>query len=174
VVELVEHQASWAAEYGREARRLRGALGDEIDALEHIGSTAVPGLLAKPVIDLAARASTGCTSSAAAAALNGLGYEQHRSGPQNHDVFVRVTDGRRTHILHVFTAEQWDSCAQRLLRDVLLRDATARERYADLKRRLEGEVDGRAYTAAKLPLLQELLDAERARRGLPPASAWDK
>ena len=89
-------------------------------------------------------------------------------------MFVRSVDGRRTHILHVFSADQWPQCNQRLFRDKLLHDEDARRRYQQLKEEIAATADGRAYTAAKNSLIQELLDEERRSRGLPPVVAWDK
>lgn len=174
MVELQPYQPSWADEYRRESKRLLGNLHEHVDALEHIGSTAVPGLLAKPIIDLAARLRPSVTGSILDAQLAALGYQRHTAGPKNHGVYVRAVHDRRTHILHVFTAEQWPECNQRLFRDKLLTDASAREQYERLKASIAGMTDGREYTAAKQELIQELLNEERRSRGLGPATAWDK
>lgn len=174
MVELVEHRAEWGALFRSEADRLAPALGPAVTAMEHIGSTAVPGLVAKPIIDLAARTAPDVDPFALSSLVAPLGYEQHRRGPKNHGVYVRSTGERRTHILHVFAADEWETCNQLLFRDALLRDPTARARYGDLKRELAGAADGRDYTAGKRDLVEELLNAERARRGLLPTSAWDK
>jgi GrpB-like predicted nucleotidyltransferase (UPF0157 family) len=174
MVELLEHRAEWGALFRSEADRLASALGPAVTAIEHIGSTAVPGLVAKPIIDLAARAAAGVDPFTLSSLVAPLGYEQHRRGPKNHGVYVRSTGERRTHILHVFAADEWETCNQRLFRDALLRDPAARARYGELKRALAGAADGRDYTAGKRDLVEEILNAERARRGLPPTSAWDK
>src|SRR5262245_15703357 len=52
LIELVAHDASWAARAAYEAERIRGALGDLVIVVHHIGSTSIPGILAKPIIDL--------------------------------------------------------------------------------------------------------------------------
>lgn len=131
MVQLQPHRPEWARAFRVEAARLAAALAHRIDAVEHVGSTAVPALLAKPIIDLA-------------------------------------------HILHVFRADQWAHCNQRLFRDKLLHDPAARRRYRHLKASLAGLTDGRDYTAAKRSLIEELLNEERAARGLPPTTAWEK
>lgn len=158
----------------RAADDIAAALGGRVDAIEDIGSTAVPGLLAKPIIDMAARAVEGADPFAMGAALGDLGFALHTSGPKNHAVYVRSSEDRRTHILHVFIAEQWPHCNQRLFRDKLLHDESARRKYQQLKAEIAGRTDGRTYTAAKSALIQELLDEERRSRGLPPVVAWDK
>lgn len=174
MVSLENRHADWAREYEREAGRLSGALGTRVTALEHIGSTAVPGLVAKPVIDLAARAAEHVDVFGLAELIAPLGYEMHRSGPKNHGVYVRADQGTRTHILHVFAHESWDACNQRLFRDKLVHDLDARERYGAAKVELATEADGAHYTEAKSAIVQELLDEERAARGLPSVRAWDK
>lgn len=176
MTEIVEHRDAWAAEFLLEADRLRQALGELVVEIEHIGSTAVPGLVAKPVIDIAARAGAGRDPSSMASAIGALGYSRSESGPKDHGVYIRTgARGERTHILHVFGFDRWIDCNQRLFRDVLLDDAGARDRYARLKRRLIAEgLHGRAYTRAKLELVEELVNAERLARGLGPVPVWDK
>lgn len=174
MVELQSHHSLWASSFAHAADDISAALTGRVDTIEHIGSTAVPGLLAKPVIDMAARAVAGADPFAMGEPLEGLGYAMHGAGPKNHAVFVRSVDGRRTHILHVFSADQWPQCNQRLFRDKLLHDEDARRRYQQLKEEIAATADGRAYTAAKSSLIQELLDEERRSRGLPPVVAWDK
>lgn len=174
MVHLEVSDAAWPIAYQREAVRLADACGPALTELEHIGSTSVPGLIAKPVIDIAGRAAPTTDPLGLGPALVPLGYQQHRSGPKNHGVYVRVRNGVRTHILHVFAHDGWDTCNQRLIRDRLLRDARARTRYTALKERIRGLADGAEYTAAKRRLLQELLDEERTARSLPLVSARDK
>lgn len=53
MVDLQPHSPAWADDYRREAARLAVALGPRVDAFEHVGSTAVPDLVAKPIIDVA-------------------------------------------------------------------------------------------------------------------------
>ncbi len=174
MIDLQSHHASWAEDFAQEAARIAEALGDRIDAIEHIGSTAVPGLLAKPIIDIATRAARLVDPWSLESEITALGYALHTSGPKNHGIYVRSMHERRTHILHVFQAERWEHCNQRLFRDKLLHDATARARYSAVKEAISGFVDGREYTAAKRGVIEELLNEERHARGLPPVTAWDK
>lgn len=174
MITLVAHRPGWADEFRAESARLRATLGDHVTELEHIGSTAVPGLVAKPILDLAARAAPGADPFGLVDHVAPLGYGRILRGPTNHGVYVRESDGERTHILHVFAADGWDTCPQRLFRDKLRHDAAARRRYGDLKTRLAATItDGRDYTAAKRDLVEALLNEERAARGLPPTTAWD-
>lgn len=174
MVTLVSYDPAWPEEFRRESGRIRMSLSGLIDALEHIGSTAVPGLMAKPIIDIAARARASVDPFGLEDPLAGLGYALHAHGPKNHGVYVRRSSGERTHILHVFSAEQWEYCNQRLFRDKLLHDESARDRYQSLKQTIAPMADGREYTATKTSLIEELLNEERAARGLPAVTAWDK
>ena len=51
-IRVVDYDPAWPELFGREAERIRGALGDRVVQLEHVGSTSVPGLAAKPIIDI--------------------------------------------------------------------------------------------------------------------------
>ena len=53
VVQLVEYQSVWSEQFQREAERIHGALGSRALSIDHVGSTSVPGLAAKPIIDIA-------------------------------------------------------------------------------------------------------------------------
>ena len=59
-IELVPHSEAWAGYYTDEESRLRSLLGDSIEQIDHIGSTAVPGLLAKPIVDILLQVSDSC------------------------------------------------------------------------------------------------------------------
>ena len=174
MVDLEPHQARWSEDFRLESDRIRTVTAELIDALEHIGSTAVPGLTAKPIVDLAARLLPGVNATDLDEPLASLGYRRHTAGPKTHGVFIREDGGRRTHILHAFAVEEWEHCNQRLFRDKLLNDPSARDRYQSLKLSIAELADGREYTKAKTELIEELLNEERASRGLPPTVAWEK
>lgn len=74
-VRLVPHDPEWSAAYAREAARLRRGLGDHALAVEHIGSTAVPGLAAKPILDIMVATPALGQSLVRESLLAGLGYE---------------------------------------------------------------------------------------------------
>lgn len=168
---LADYDPAWPTQYAEMAARLTAAFGDSVDAVEHIGSTAVPGLVAKPVIDIAARAVTFDLDDEA---LAGLGFTHSPDGPPNRRTYTRVVDGVLTHNLHVFPVAAWEHLNQRLLRDYLRDTPDAVRRYSDLKRTLAAEgLTGFDYTKAKTALIQELTDHARARRGLPSVPVWE-
>jgi GrpB-like predicted nucleotidyltransferase (UPF0157 family) len=174
VTVVVEYDERWAAQYAEVAAELRVVFGLAVPELEHIGSTAVVGLVAKPVIDIAARARSLEVAASKESGLAGLGFRFEPAGPPGRRTYTRHADGVLTHNLHVFPTEVWDGLNQRILRDYLRETPDAVRRYADLKRHLASEgLAGYAYTVAKTDLIQQLTDAARKVRGLPPVDVWE-
>jgi GrpB-like predicted nucleotidyltransferase (UPF0157 family) len=171
---LAEYDAGWAAEYAVMAAELREAFGDAVTEVEHIGSTAVPGLVAKPVIDVAARAVSLEVASGKDSQLAQLGFKHEPAGPPGRRTYTKTRAGVLTHNLHVFPTEAWDTLNQRVLRDHLRTTPEAVRRYSELKRRLAADgLSGFDYTAAKTTLIQELTDDARRRLGLPSVPVWE-
>jgi GrpB-like predicted nucleotidyltransferase (UPF0157 family) len=74
-VEVVPYDGRWAESYWVETAAIRAALGDYVSRIEHFGSTAVPGLIAKPIIDILIGTQAGSEPHTAIDRLGGLGYE---------------------------------------------------------------------------------------------------
>ena len=159
---------TWPAEAERRMAELRPLF----PTIEHVGSTAIPGLAAKPVIDL--MASTPDLSAVPDTALTALGYVREETGMSNRLFYARDTNGVRTHHLHLVPTDTWATRNERLLRDHLLANPSAAAEYGTLKRHLAAtESDGLAYTKGKTALIQRLIDHERAARGLPASDVWE-
>jgi len=134
-------------------------------SIEHIGSTAVPGLPAQPVIDLMAALDK--LDEVNVDALRTFGYRAAPTDLPERLWFRREDYDSTAYHLHVVTAESWPTRNERLLRDHLLTHPADRDRYAALKRQLMDRYgSGEAYTHGKIDLIQELTDAARAARGL--------
>ena len=153
-IALVDYDPNWPALFAEEAARLRLALGDSVIAIEHFGSTAIPGLSAKPVIDLlVAVSSLPEARGAAVPALEALGYACWRDNPAPDRLFFvkgLPPNGPRTH--HVHIAEPWASDDPRLVfRDALRAGPEEARCYANLKRNLAKQFpnDREAYTSGK-------------------------
>jgi GrpB-like predicted nucleotidyltransferase (UPF0157 family) len=134
-VTLVESNPQWPALFDREAARIRQALGNRALLIEHVGSTSVPGLAAKPIIDIALVVPDSGDESAYVPALEGVGYRLRLRTPDWEE--HRMFKGPDTDVnLHVFSPGS--SEVERLVgfRDHLREDAADRERYAAEKRRL--------------------------------------
>ncbi|GGL02233.1 GrpB family protein [Mangrovihabitans endophyticus] len=144
-------------------------LADRFAVIEHIGSTAVPGLAAKPVIDLMAAVDDLASVTAPP------GFEVVPTDMPER-LFLRRSDpdGLVVH-LHVVTVASWPTRNERLLRDHLRAHPADRDRYAQVKRRLMARHGpGDAYTRGKTELIQELTDRARAERGLPSVPVWEE
>ncbi|MDR2998923.1 MAG: GrpB family protein [Microbacterium sp.] len=167
---LVAHDPAWQRRYEEIADELRRA-GDADWQIEHIGSTAIPGIRAKPIIDVAVR-------------LCGEGdFERHRpaleaagwrvgSRVRSHRVMVFESDGVRTRIAHFFAPDQWEHAHQRVFRDWLREHPEDAHRYERVK--IEAASDPAGYNAGKTAIVQEIMDRARAARGLPSVDVYDK
>jgi GrpB-like predicted nucleotidyltransferase (UPF0157 family) len=145
--------------------------------MEHIGSTSVPGLPAKPVIDLmASTADLDRVIGVEQERLSPLGYTRFETGMTGRLCYRREAGKALVAVhFHVVLAKGWAHQNERLLRDLLLADQAAARRYGDLKRGLAAEItDPLVYTRAKTELIQELVDKARQEKGLPPVNVWEE
>ena len=166
-LELRPHDPAWGALFAREAARLAAALGARALHIEHVGSTAVPGLLAKPVVDVAVAVASPADAAACVAPLEALGWAhrgQHGDDPRRRYA-VLERDGRRVAQLHLWMlpARGWDEHLR--FRDALRADPALAAAYAAEKRRVADAVgwDKRAYSEAKGPFIRAALDRLDAR-----------
>src|SRR5688572_23621274 len=104
-VEVVPSSDAWPAQFEQERAALRAALGDAAVSIEHIGSTAVPGLAAKPTIDILVVVDAVEEFLARLSGVEALGYDYRANntfiGSESHLFLRKVVDGKRTHHLHV-------------------------------------------------------------------------
>jgi GrpB-like predicted nucleotidyltransferase (UPF0157 family) len=169
--EIVEYDERWPEQAAAVIREVCAVLGDSIHAIEHFGSTSVPGLAAKPIIDVMTAAERFEDVKPHVDRLAALGYELQDTGAWERMWFVR-SGPVRVH-LHVVTTAKWPTANERLMRDHLLTHPEDARRYADLKRTLTA-MDGDSYTRAKTALIQEIVDRARTERGLPLVEVWEE
>lgn len=156
----------WAELFAEEAALVRHALGDRVLAVEHIGSTAVPGLGGKPVVDLLAGLS-GPLRAAETRALKRLGYGHLRARRDGRLVFRKGVP--RAFSLHVavYGSEQW--LAGLAFRDHLRANADAADEYRRLKSSLAG-LSAAAYAQRKSAFVLRTL--RRLAIAPPPEELW--
>jgi GrpB-like predicted nucleotidyltransferase (UPF0157 family) len=140
-IEIADYDPHWpvtaaAAAAAAAAAELRRALPGLFTELEHVGSTSVPGLAAKPVIDLMAAVPALGAVTDREAALLALGYWRLDTGMPGRLFYPRDRDGRLADHLHVVPAATWATRNELLLRDHLRGHPADARRYADLKRQL--------------------------------------
>ena len=153
-VELADYDAAWPLQFEAERRRLTEALPDAFVAIEHIGSTAVEGLRAKPLIDLLAAVRSMDEARALSGPLQDIGYTtspELNATLTSRQWFMRQSGGRRTHHLHVVVQFSHDWIARVSFRDRLRTDPAFRHRYESLKEDLALRYadDREAYTEGK-------------------------
>ena len=157
-VRLCDPDPGWPAAFAAEAARLTPALGPRV-ALHHIGSTAVPGLEAKPIIDILAVAPALSDFDAAAPAMADLGYEAMGPlGIEGRRYFRRITNGVRTHHLHGFEEGSPHVARHLAFRDHLRAHPEEAAAYAALKRDLAARHpdDRPAYCEGKADLVDAM------------------
>lgn len=166
-VAIAPPEPGWRRRGDEERVRLDALLAAWLAApVEHVGSTAVPGLAAKPIIDLQAAVADLAVTDEVAATLAPHGWHlvpPHLDRRPWRGFLVRVADGRRWAHLHLMTlaTDRWHD--QLRLRDALRADPALAAAYADLKHRLATThpTDREAYTAAKTVFIRQTLAARR-------------
>jgi GrpB-like predicted nucleotidyltransferase (UPF0157 family) len=151
VITIVAYVPAWPARYLAEEARLREALGDLAARIEHVGSTSVPGLAAKDIVDIQVSVRSFEPQAAYQGVLEGLGY-YHRPDPEPAHRFFGLLDasGRRVVNLHVCEAgSEWER-RHLAFRDRLRADPQLGHQYEQLKRRLAPlHTDVNEYADAK-------------------------
>jgi GrpB-like predicted nucleotidyltransferase (UPF0157 family) len=163
-IRVCDYDPRWPELYAREAARVRGALGARVVRLEHVGSTAVPGLAAKPIIDMVLEVADASDEAAYVAALEHAGYVLHIREDDwlAHRLFR--SPGRGVH-LHVFSRGCAETDRMVRFRDWLRASEPDRELYGQRKRGLAAR-DWKymqQYADAKTDVVSEIM--ERAEAG---------
>jgi GrpB-like predicted nucleotidyltransferase (UPF0157 family) len=161
-VALVAHDPQWPADFERERARIIAVFELPAQTIEHIGSTAVPGLIAKPVIDMMLGVPQMPPAPNLVSRLEILGYENLGEAGVPGRTYLRLR-GDRNFNLHIVERGGAHWVNNLALRDLLLRDPAARERYAAAKRAAldAGATRLLAYSAAKNSAVAELLASAR-------------
>jgi GrpB-like predicted nucleotidyltransferase (UPF0157 family) len=166
-VVIAEYDEAWPARFESERRRLASALGDDAVMVEHIGSTAVPGLAAKPIIDILVTVEQVDPDEKYTHRLEALGYVLRVREP-DHRMFR--TQARDVHV-HVWPVAHEAVESYLVLRDWLRYDEASRLLYERRKRELAGRewADMNHYAEAKsdvvVGILEAGMSAKRQRRG---------
>lgn len=157
---LTDYDSRWPQEYENERRFLEALIGKfSWGTVEHVGSTAVPGLIAKPVIDIMFGVRSLADSAPAIALLEANGYEYARYKADVMHWFCKPSQELRTHHLHLvpYRSDLWNERVR--FRDLLRTNERVAREYADLKLSLAAQFkeDREAYTLAKWPFIQKAL-----------------
>jgi GrpB-like predicted nucleotidyltransferase (UPF0157 family)/quercetin dioxygenase-like cupin family protein len=165
-IEISEYDPEWPRLFAREAERIRATLGGRVLLLEHAGSTSVPGLPAKPRIDLVLAVADSADEPAYVPDMGAAGYTLQIREPDWYE--HRMFKGPNIDInLHVFSEGCPEIGRMLLFRDWLRANDNDRDLYATRKRRL-AERDWKytqQYADAKGEVVEEIIARARARNG---------
>lgn len=168
-VQVVPHQLEWQSLYETEKAVILQAIGDLIVDIQHVGSTSVPGLDAKPIIDIAIAVEHPLIIPQCVQLLCDFDYiDEGDAGPNGGYFLVKECAPEiRSYHLHIVEKNdpQWNNYL--LFRDVLTADERVRKKYKQLKKTLEQKYhnDRQSYTAAKNDFIKGIIrEAIPARR----------
>jgi GrpB-like predicted nucleotidyltransferase (UPF0157 family) len=164
-IEIAEYDPEWPRLYAREEERIRSTLGDRVLRIEHAGSTSVPGLPAKPLVDIVLEVPDSSDEPSYVPDLEAAGYRVVIREPEWYE--HRVFKGPDTNVnLHTFTAGCEEVDKMLLFRDHLRASAEDRELYGRTKRELAA-YDWKyvqQYADAKTAVVQEIMERARVQR----------
>ncbi len=157
-VKLEPHSERWRQLFAEEAAQIREAIGEIITSIEHIGSTSINGIAAKPIIDIAVGAGKIADGESCVRPLENIGYE-YRGEHGIAGRFYFVKGEPRTHHLHLVEigSDFWRS--HLLFRDYLRENQAVAEDYENLKKELAKRYaeNREAYTNGKAAFIENVL-----------------
>jgi GrpB-like predicted nucleotidyltransferase (UPF0157 family) len=159
-VEVLPHNPQWRVAFEAEARQVATALGETVVAIHHIGSTAIPNIYAKPVVDLLVEVKEITDVDGRSSAMESLGYEAlGEFGIPGRRYFRKDNqDGIRTHHIHAFEAGSAEVERHLAFRDYMIAHPGAAQKYSELKRTLARDhpqsIEG--YMAGKDGFIKEM------------------
>src|SRR5579884_773842 len=166
---IVPYSAEWPRVYEREQRQIRRALGERLAGVEHVGSTSVPGLAAKPIVDVMAGLRSFADAPECIAPLHALGYTvlpevMRQLGIEDDLLFVKTAPDAVTVNLHLteFDGTFWQE--RLMFRELLRSQPELAHEYEEIKRSLAPQFpNGAGYSTAKGPFIEAALREARRR-----------
>jgi GrpB-like predicted nucleotidyltransferase (UPF0157 family) len=157
---IADYDPAWPQQYEAHARVIRDVLGSTLLRIEHFGSTSVPGLAAKPIIDILAVVPNSADESAYVPQLGAGGYSLRVREPSFFEHRMLRTVARDAHV-HVFSPGLPEISRIITFRDRLRRSAEDRAEYEAVKRRLAAQSwpDMNAYAEAKTSIIESIMAA---------------
>ncbi len=153
IIEIHDWSPAWAEEFRRRATAVRSALGERARRIDHIGSTSVTGLGAKPIVDIQISVDDFEPIDPLVAAMEQAGYVWRRDNPELTKRYFRERDGETRCHIHVRRVGSWHEQWALLFRDYLRGHPDRAAQYEAVKRALAERYrhDRHAYTDAKAP-----------------------
>jgi GrpB-like predicted nucleotidyltransferase (UPF0157 family) len=166
MIEIVPYDSNWPARFAMEATRIGEVMSGGALRIEHVGSTSVPGLAAKPVIDIQVSVASLETLKVHAGPLAQLGYSHVPFGPVDlvYPFFQKPATWPSTHHIHLCVAGSEHERRHLMFRDYLRVHPEVAAEYVDIKRRLAAEHGGATaesrerYSLAKTEFVRSVLE----------------
>ena len=158
-IKVVSYNPDWPRQYQVEADRITGSLGENVLAVHHIGSTAIPGMDAKPTIDILLVVEAHAVLDASQQAMKALGYiPKGENGIPGRRYFVRLAGQVHRFHLHVFEEGHQEVERHLLFRDYLRSHPKDAQAYGRLKLKLAEQFpyDPEGYTEAKTDFIRKV------------------
>lgn len=163
-VKVTSYRKQWAKEFEKEKSRILEVCGNKVKAVEHIGSTSVPGLSAKPIIDIAVGINRLKDAKKLLPLLKKLDYYFYKDFQRQRLFVAKGPDEKRTHYLHVmrYKGAKWES--DQLFRNYLRTHPKAVKEYSKLKEQLgkAHKEDRQSYSDGKNDFIKRVI--EKAKR----------
>lgn len=162
-VKLLPHNKKWHSLFEKEKKLMEQSIGDLVLDIQHIGSTSIPGIPAKPIIDISVGIRSMKNARKLVKSFEAMGYEWRNDTPWKNDntqlLFVKGPESKRTHYVHLmrYKGKIWNNDV--LFRDYLRKNKARAKKYAELKRDLaKRHANDRAtYTESKSSFIFETL-----------------
>ena len=167
-IEIVEYNSDWPWVFEREAGAILADCRPLINEVHHIGSTSVPGLAAKPILDVLPVAAGPAEALEAVSCMSALGYRYRgENGIAGRFYFDRIVDGRTVMHVHMFPSGHPEVRRHLVFRDHLRMNPDAAREYERLKRELASRYrdDRRTYTDSKAAFITGVIDTALSDAG---------
>lgn len=162
LVRLVEYTPEWKRIFELEKTALQATLGSMILGIQHVGSTSIPGMVAKPIVDIAIAVDDFEEARACIPLIERLGYEYRAELGIPHRHYFTKGNPRLFHIhMNEIESREWQD--QLLFRDYMRRNRKLAEEYADLKRQLASQYPHKrgAYLDGKADFIKRVIQLAR-------------
>lgn len=164
IVKLVPYTSEWKRLFDEEERALRSSIGNYVIDIQHVGSTAIPGIEAKPIIDIAVALKRLEYVEKCIKPMERLGYEYKVDRDSSGQYFfAKGKPSSRTHYVHMveWNSDNWKNYL--LFRDYLRVNKEVARKYAKLKRELVQKFQGSRefYTPGKAEFIESVLRSAR-------------
>lgn len=159
-IEVVPHQTVWKKDYANEEKNIKNVFKDELIDIHHIGSTSIPGICAKPVIDIMVIVKDICKVDMLNNEMLTIGYFSKGEYGINGRRFFVKGQHNRTHNVHVYQAGHYEILRQLNFRDYLISHPNEAKKYENLKQELSEKFkfDIDKYNEGKDSFIKEIIN----------------